>query len=107
MAPGRPAPHLLLFACGSHPAVAFDKGKVAVNMRIALWASAVFTAMTLSALYIGPGVGVEANCVTLQTCGKTLMVALKDILLSAHLIVNSRLPMARVSGGDALFTAPL
>jgi hypothetical protein len=53
-------------------------------MRIALWASVVFTAMTFSTLYIGPGLGVEANCVTLQTCGKTLMVTLKDIALSAR-----------------------
>jgi hypothetical protein len=58
-------------------------------MRIALWASVVFTAMTFSTLYIGPGVGVEANCVTLQTCGKTLMVTLKDIAVSARLCAVS------------------
>jgi|GEM_PF-4291658 len=58
-------------------------------MRIALWASVVCAAMTFSTLYIGPGVGVEANCVTLQTCGKTLLVTLKDIAHSARLCVTA------------------
>lgn len=74
-------------------------------MRIALWASVVCTVMTLSTLYIGPGVGVEANCVTLQTCGKTLMVTLRDIMLSAQLTMHSHLQGPRVSGGHGLFAS--
>jgi hypothetical protein len=54
-----------------------------VNVRVALSAALVFAVMSLSTVLIGAGVGVEANCVTLQTCGKTLLPTLKDIFLSA------------------------
>jgi hypothetical protein len=37
-------------------------------------------AMIFVTAWLGPGVGIEANCVTLQTCGKTIVPALRDIL---------------------------
>lgn len=59
--------------------------------------------MTLSTVYLGPGLGVEANCVTLQTCGKTLMVTLKDIMLSAQLTLHARLQVVPARQGERLF----
>ncbi len=55
-----------------------------MNARVMLTASLVFAVMTLSTLFIGPGYGVEANYVTLQTCGKTLLPTLRDIVLAAR-----------------------
>lgn len=49
-------------------------------MRIAWMVGLMFAMMILSTLLVGPGYGVEANCVTLQACGKTLMATMRDIL---------------------------
>jgi hypothetical protein len=55
-----------------------------VAIRISVTASMVVAVMTLTTVYIGPGIGVEANTVTMQTCGKTLMMTLRDIVQSAR-----------------------
>ena len=55
-----------------------------MNPKVALTASLVVAVMTLSTWLIGPGYGVEANYVTLQTCGKTLLPTVRDIVSSAR-----------------------
>jgi hypothetical protein len=51
-----------------------------VNVRLAGMALAALAVMIFVTACLGPGVGIEANCVTLQTCGKTVVPTLRDIL---------------------------
>ncbi len=53
-------------------------------VRLSAMALLVVLVMALATLYIGPGIGVEANAVTLQTSGKTLMMTLRDMVQSAR-----------------------
>jgi hypothetical protein len=55
-----------------------------VVLRISGLAFLAIAMMTFATVYIGPGVGVEANTVTLQTTGKTLMMTVRDIVQSAR-----------------------
>jgi hypothetical protein len=51
-------------------------------------AGIVVAVMTLSTAYIGPGLGVEANYVTMQTSGKTLIVTIRDFFAAARFLVD-------------------
>jgi hypothetical protein len=51
-----------------------------MNVRLAAMALAALAGMVFVTACLGPGVGIEANCVTLQTCGKTMVPALRDIV---------------------------
>jgi hypothetical protein len=61
-----------------------------LNPRFLLMAAMALVLMVFTTAYMGPGIGVEANCVSLQTYGKTLVFAFRDILLSARQVWPDR-----------------
>lgn len=48
-------------------------------LRILGMAGLMLAVMILATAWLGPGVGVEANCVSLQTCGKTMIGFGRDL----------------------------
>lgn len=58
-----------------------------MNLRVLTMAGLAFGVMTVTTLTIGPGIGVEANCVSLQTCGKTVTLVFKDAVQAVRLVV--------------------
>jgi hypothetical protein len=66
-----------------HGGVALHGGPM--NLRLAGMALCALAVMILMTACLGPGVGVEANCVSLQTCGKTLLSMTRDAFAAARL----------------------
>jgi hypothetical protein len=64
----------------------------ALNIRFLLMALIALFLMTFTTVYIGPGIGVEANCVCLQTYGKTLIFAFRDVFLSVRYTLPDFVP---------------